>query len=117
MTHSPSARLGPPIAVLERDWGRWGTLLFVQPAAADEAARQLLGGCELVAPPTACFPVRKGAGRTAALRRPRYALEAADGDYFAKARDSPTDFLRERMCETSDGEPQGATDKGFRGLA
>ena len=65
------------IQVLERDWSRWGTVLFVQ-LAADELAteHQQLGECGLVAAPTGCFVARKGVGRTSALRRPRYALEA-----------------------------------------
>ena len=103
------AGLGPPIAVLEHDWSRWGSLLFVQPSATAEEGLQQLGECELVAAPTSCFVARKGVGRTSALRRPRYALEAVDRDYFVKARDLPTDYLRERMCETTDGEPTFAS--------
>ena len=108
----------PPIAVLERDWGRWGLVVYVQQQRVEQQEDRMLpisllegrscpgiitaNGGQL---PTACFAVRKGAGDTSALERPRYQLEAADPDYFIKARDIPTDWLKARMLMTADGEP------------
>ena len=109
-----SAAAAPlPIAVLERDWQRWGALLFVQEQAAGAVGtgqpsplNRQLGRCSLVATPSRCFVARKGVGLASALRRPRYHLEAADPDYFVKARDLPDDWLKSRMCNSSaDGEP------------
>eukprot|EP01052_Picozoa_sp_SAG31_P035243 SAG31_NODE_4225_length_3445_cov_1.903467_3_plen_763_part_01 len=94
-----------PVLVLERDWPRWGVILFVQPGAHDPRGAAL-GRCSLVASPSSCFMIRKGVGHTSALSRPHYQLEAADPDYFVKARDLPGDWLKARMCNiTADGEP------------
>jgi hypothetical protein len=108
--HEP---LPPPIAVLERDWGRWGLVVYVQQQEDRVLPVSLLEGrgCPDIVTskggplPTMCFAIRKGVGDTSALERPRYQLEAADPDYFVKARDIPTDWLKAQMLMTNDGEP------------
>ena len=57
-----AAVAGSPVAVLERDWPRWGALLFLQQGAAS------LGSCSLVAASGGCFLVRKGVGQTTVTR-------------------------------------------------
>lgn len=65
-------RAGASMAVLERDWERWGVVLYLWNSTADPPPRQTCR--DLVADPTnttGCFLVRKGVGETSKVRRTR----------------------------------------------
>jgi hypothetical protein len=91
------------IAVLERNWARWGALLYLQEAGAGGSSAWQ--PCRL-APRNPCLYLRKGVGRVDQIKRPRYNLMQRDSDYFVKATTSTDDWLKQRFTNsTSDGEP------------
>ena len=71
-----------PLAVLERDFARWGVVAFVGAGVEPHL-------------------VRKGVGHADAVRRPRYQLEAREAGYFSKANASAEDFLKQRLLNRS----------------
>lgn len=75
------------MAVLERNWDRWGYIAFASASTP------------LCRADTHCF--RKGVGTTTTVRRPRYNLTAVDPTYFADAAGDPHDFVRRGMEQMS----------------
>ena len=80
------------LAILEHDATRWGRIEFV--AEGDQLGAA--GG-----PSAAGRRLRKGVGRTDAVRRPRYGLAAHDPAYFAKATGDPNDWIKRSMQNAS----------------
>ena len=84
---------GAPSAVLERDWDRWGHVLFLSATGRlVDPAGSVVGGSGF----------RKGVGSVAATRRPRYNLTAVVPEYFSAAATDPLDFLKRGMMARSE---------------
>jgi hypothetical protein len=83
------------LAVLEYEASRWGRLEFVAiggrvgaAVVADDVTRPGLA-------------LRKGVGRIDQVRRPRYHLRGVDPEYFNKADEDPTDWIKQSMQNAS----------------
>jgi hypothetical protein len=92
-----------PTAVLERNWARWGALVYLQEGFQEGA--QHTESCRL-APRNPCVFLRKGVGDVDSLKRPRYDLTGSDKDYFVNATTSTDDYLKQLFVNsTADLEP------------
>jgi hypothetical protein len=90
-----------PTAILERNWARWGALIYLQEIGATPSD---WAPCS-VAPSNACVFLRKGLGEVSEIKRPRYALTEIDAGYWSKATTSTDDYLKQLMInETDDHE-------------
>jgi hypothetical protein len=95
-----------PTAVLERNWARWGALIYLQDI---DTAPSNWAPCS-VAPSNACVFLRKGLGEVSEIKRPRYALAEADAGHWSKATTSTDDYLKQLMInETADHEASFAS--------
>ena len=78
-------------AVVERDFARWGALVYYSIAA------------NTIKPP---IIMRKGLGELSAMKRPRYDLAGLSPTYWADTRDDPNDLVKDRAVKASEfGEP------------
>ena len=101
----------PPTAVLERNWARWGALVYLQEEhQGGGGAAQPAQSCS-VAPRNPCVSfLRKGVGDINRLKRPRYALTASNANYFTEATTSTDDYLKKLFINiTADLEPTFAS--------
>ena len=110
---SPAAPAPAPLAVLEYEADRWGRLEFVALGGRVGATSASTSASASASVPAAAAPsveggagwaglaLRKGVGRIDKVRRPRYNLVGADPDYFTKAEEDPTDWIKQSMENAS----------------
>ena len=90
-----------PLAVLERNWNRWGYIAFATSGEAlcseqsnsNRALSQARSAGLSSSSPAKGLCLRKGVGSISSVRRPRYNLTDIDPTFFESAAGDPLDFV------------------------